>query len=132
MVAGVDGADRKEPGAGSAGMCFPSNKRALPRLVVAGVPPWQKHAATLAENKIDHDSCVSSMRLLSLCSLATEHEEIPYQVRGPRAPCSGLAVAVAVGLSYAWAMAFRVPLIRTHRVWNHGLDESSRSLPTKA
>lgn len=40
----------------------------------------QKHAATLAENKIDHDSCVSSMRLLSLCSLATEHEEIPYQV----------------------------------------------------
>lgn len=40
----------------------------------------QKHAVTLAENKIDHDSCVSSMRLLSLCSLATEHEEIPYQV----------------------------------------------------
>lgn len=40
----------------------------------------EKHAVTLAENKIDHDSCVSSMRLLSLCSLATEHEEIPYQV----------------------------------------------------
>lgn len=41
---------------------------------------WQKYAATLVDNKIDHESCVSSMRLLSLCSLATEHEEIPYQV----------------------------------------------------
>ncbi|CAM9257678.1 unnamed protein product, partial [Choristocarpus tenellus] len=40
----------------------------------------KQHGVTLAENKIDHDSCVSSMRLLSLCSLATEHEEIPYQI----------------------------------------------------
>ncbi|CAN0170756.1 unnamed protein product [Ascophyllum nodosum] len=40
----------------------------------------EKNAKTLADNQIDHDRCVSSMRLLSLCSLATEHEEIPYQV----------------------------------------------------
>ena len=28
---------------------------------------------------VDPDSCVSNMRLLSMCSLATEHDEIPYQ-----------------------------------------------------
>eukprot|EP00953_Heterococcus_sp_UTEX-ZZ885_P028904 15405-Heterococcus_DN1.PRE.1 len=32
----------------------------------------------LAKHGIDNDECVSNMRLLSLCSLATEHEEIPY------------------------------------------------------
>jgi PCI domain len=32
----------------------------------------------LSKHGIDNDECVSNMRLLSLCSLATEHEEIPY------------------------------------------------------
>ncbi|CAM9603571.1 unnamed protein product [Ectocarpus sp. 6 AP-2014] len=49
----------------------------------------EKNAKTLADNKIDHDSCVSSMRLLSLCSLATEHEEIPYQVVADTLQVSG-------------------------------------------
>ncbi|CAN0434167.1 unnamed protein product, partial [Phaeothamnion confervicola] len=38
----------------------------------------QANAATLQQYEIDHEACVANMRLLSLCSLATEHEEIPY------------------------------------------------------
>ena len=34
--------------------------------------------AVLSAYELDHDSCVDNMRLLSMCSLATEHEEIPY------------------------------------------------------
>lgn len=29
---------------------------------------------------VSHESCVRYMRILSLCSLAAEHEEIPYQL----------------------------------------------------
>ena len=29
---------------------------------------------------LDHEQCIAHMRLLSMCSLATEHEEIPYEV----------------------------------------------------
>lgn len=49
----------------------------------------QKNAKTLADNNIDHESCVFSMRLLSLCSLATEHEEIPYHVVAETLQVSG-------------------------------------------
>jgi translation initiation factor 3 subunit M len=38
----------------------------------------QANSDVLAKHGIDNDECVSNMRLLSLCSLATEHEEIPY------------------------------------------------------
>ncbi|CAM9791924.1 unnamed protein product [Chrysoparadoxa australica] len=34
--------------------------------------------ATLTSAGISHDNCVANMRLLSLCSLAAEHEEVPY------------------------------------------------------
>mmetsp|Transcript_32640 Transcript_32640/g.71618 ORF Transcript_32640/g.71618 Transcript_32640/m.71618 type:complete len:420 (-) Transcript_32640:50-1309(-) len=34
--------------------------------------------ATLSENGLSKDDCIRHMRLLSLCSLAAEHEEIPY------------------------------------------------------
>ena len=33
---------------------------------------------TLSNNNISEDDAIRHMRLLSLCSLATEHEEIPY------------------------------------------------------
>ena len=32
----------------------------------------------MTKHGINHEECVANMRLLSLCSLATEHEEIPY------------------------------------------------------
>jgi len=35
-------------------------------------------ASTLTQYNLSQDSCIRHMRLLSLCSLATEHEEIPY------------------------------------------------------
>jgi translation initiation factor 3 subunit M len=38
----------------------------------------QANSDVLSKHGIDNDECVSNMRLLSLCSLATEHEEIPY------------------------------------------------------
>ena len=34
--------------------------------------------ALLTAHNLQHDVCVRNMRLLSMCSLATEHEEIPY------------------------------------------------------
>lgn len=34
----------------------------------------------LADQGIDHDEALENMRLLSMCSLAAEHEEIPYAV----------------------------------------------------
>jgi len=37
-----------------------------------------KNKDILKENKLDLSSCTRHMRLLSLCSLAVEHEEIPY------------------------------------------------------
>lgn len=36
------------------------------------------NGAMLEANGLSHSECVGNMRLLSLCSLATEHEEIPY------------------------------------------------------
>ena len=38
----------------------------------------KSNEATLAENGLSKDECTRHMRLLSLCSLASEHEEIPY------------------------------------------------------
>jgi len=40
----------------------------------------QKNASTLAKWDLDATTCEKNMRILSLCSLAAEHEEIPYQV----------------------------------------------------
>ena len=37
-----------------------------------------KNESTLSECSLDKEECIRHMRLLSLCSLATEHEEIPY------------------------------------------------------
>lgn len=37
-----------------------------------------KNASTLSDYKLSKDECIRHMRLLSLCSLAAEHEEIPY------------------------------------------------------
>jgi translation initiation factor 3 subunit M len=37
-------------------------------------------AATLTQWGLDADACEKHMKVLSLCSLAAEHEEIPYQV----------------------------------------------------
>ena len=36
--------------------------------------------AVLAQWGLSSEDCVRHMRILSLCSLAAEHEEIPYQV----------------------------------------------------
>lgn len=36
------------------------------------------HPAVLSKYSLDADLCVNNMRLLTMCSLATEHEEIPY------------------------------------------------------
>jgi PCI domain len=38
------------------------------------------HADVLAKHGIEHEDCVSNMRLLSLCSLASEQQEVPYSV----------------------------------------------------
>lgn len=38
----------------------------------------KSNEATLAEYGLSKDECTRHMRLLSLCSLASEHEEIPY------------------------------------------------------
>jgi translation initiation factor 3 subunit M len=38
----------------------------------------KKNEAYMKARGIDSEKCVKSMRLLSLCSLASEHEEIPY------------------------------------------------------
>mmetsp|Transcript_29284 Transcript_29284/g.85419 ORF Transcript_29284/g.85419 Transcript_29284/m.85419 type:complete len:401 (-) Transcript_29284:43-1245(-) len=38
----------------------------------------EANAGLLEQHGLVHSDCVGSMRLLSLCSLATEHEEIPY------------------------------------------------------
>lgn len=38
----------------------------------------ESNSDVLASNNISHEECVTNMRLLSMCSLATEHEEIPY------------------------------------------------------
>ena len=40
----------------------------------------EQHGAYLAEQGIDHDEALEAMRLLSMCSLAAEHEEIPYAI----------------------------------------------------
>jgi translation initiation factor 3 subunit M len=38
----------------------------------------QTHPHTLSSNHLSEQDAIRHMRLLSLCSLATEHEEIPY------------------------------------------------------
>lgn len=39
---------------------------------------FPKRAEVLAKYGLDHDACVANMRLLSMCSLASEQAEIPY------------------------------------------------------
>ena len=58
----------------------------------------------LAQYGLSHESCVRNMRLLSLCSLAAEHEEIPYSaiaatLRVPSEDVEGWVIAaVSSGL----------------------------------
>merc|ERR1712008_500577 len=39
---------------------------------------FQSFTTTNTTNTLSHSDCIRHMRLLSPCSLATEHEEIPY------------------------------------------------------
>lgn len=40
--------------------------------------PHQANANVLSKYSIDGESCVKNMRILSLCSLASQHGELPY------------------------------------------------------
>uniref|UniRef100_A0A7S2CTT4 Eukaryotic translation initiation factor 3 subunit M n=1 Tax=Octactis speculum TaxID=3111310 RepID=A0A7S2CTT4_9STRA len=39
---------------------------------------YEAEKGTMERYGLEHEECIANMRLLSLCSLATEHEEIPY------------------------------------------------------
>ena len=46
----------------------------------------KSNPSALSNNNISEEDAIRNMRLLSLCSLATEHEEIPYALRNPTSP----------------------------------------------